>query len=402
MSGALDGIRILDFTRFQQGTFSTCLLGDMGADVLKVEQPGGGPGRRLGLHVDGYSSYFESLNRNKRSIVIDLRRPEGREVVYRLVARVDVVTENFRPGVMDRLGTGYEALRARNPRLIYAAGSMYGPEGPRGNEPGYDNIAQAAGGMMMATRRNEETPYAPQPGLADQVGGMLLSHGILGALVALARTGLGQRVDASLYGSQIALQGIHVARALSKQPLVPPGAGSSVFSHRAFCADAVWIAFGYLTGDFWPRMCRALDLEWLSADPRFADPVERGRHQHELVEIVDAQVAGRPSKEWLNRFVEADVPCTVVQDYGMIAEDQQALANDYILTYRHPKFEQVTAQGFPWAMSETPPSLRYPAPGSAGLHSVEILRESGFQEAEITRLLDQGTIQQPEQESIAH
>ena len=397
MAGALDGITILDFTRFQQGTFSTLLLADQGADVLKVEQPGGDPGRMLGLHVDRYSSYFESLNRNKRSIVLDLRKPEARTVVERLAERVDVVVENFRRGVMDRLGIGYEALRCRNPRLIYASGSMFGPRGPRSEEPGYDNIAQAAGGMMMATWDHSGTPHSPQGGLADQVGGMLLSHGILTALVARERHGVGQRVDASLYGSQLALQGIHVARVLYHEPVMPPGAGSGVFSHRAFAGDGVWIAFGYLTGNFWPNMCCALDLEWLTTDARFADQVERGKHQHALVEIVDAQVATRPSREWIERLIAADVPCTVVQDYLMIGTDPQALANDYIISYAHPTYGEVHASGFAVSMSEMPPSLRHPAPPRPGLHSEEILREAGFSATEIATLVASGAVQ-PAQE----
>ncbi|MGI8550728.1 MAG: CaiB/BaiF CoA transferase family protein [Dehalococcoidia bacterium] len=394
MAGALDGITILDFTQFQQGTFSTVLLADLGANVLKVEQPGGDRGRRLGLHVNGYSSYFESLNRNKRSIVIDLRKPEGKEIVYRLAKTADVAVENYRRGALDRLGVGYEALRRHNPRIIYASASMWGPRGERAEHPGYDNIAQAAGGMMMATRHNEEVPYSPQPGLADQVGGMMLSHGILAALLARERTGAGQRIDASLYGSQIALQGIHVARALCDVPLVPPGAGSTAFSHRSFCADAVWIAFGYLTADFWPGMCRALDLEWLTTDPRFADPVARGKHQHALVECVDAQVAMRPSNEWIERLVRADVPCGVVQDFRMIGEDPQALENDYILSYTNPKYGPVRAHGFSVAMSETPASVRYAAPSSPGLQSEEILCELGYTGTEIEALISSLVVHQ--------
>ena len=234
MPGPLDGIRILDFTRFQQGTFGTVpladqgpqaaqLLRDLGADVWKVEQPGGDPGRTLGRHENGYSSYFESLNRNKRSLCLDLSRPGGAAVVERLVASVDVVAENFRPGTMDRLGIGYDQLRAIKPDLIFASGSMYGPNGPRGYDPGYDNIAQAAGGMMAFVTLDGETPHGTQPGIADQTGGAMLAYAVLAAIVHRLRTGEGQKVDVSLYGSQIALQGIHVARAWTDHQLSPPG-----------------------------------------------------------------------------------------------------------------------------------------------------------------------------------
>jgi CoA:oxalate CoA-transferase len=393
MSGALEGIKILDFTRFQQGTFATLLLADLGAEVWKVEQPGGDPGRRLSIHADDFSTYFESLNRNKRSIVLDLRKPEAIEVARRMAQQADVVAENFRPGVMDRLGIGYEDLCRDNSRLIYAEGSMWGLRGPKATHPGYDNIAQAAGGIMMATRHNEEAPYAPLAGTADQTGGMILAYGVLAALVARGRTGKGQRVDASLYGSQIALQGIQYARSLYSAPLKPLGVASSSFSYRAFCSDAVWIAFGYLTGDFWPKLCKALDLEWMMTDPRFAEPAARGQYNHELVEILDVQVASRPSDDWLQRMMDADVPCTVIQNYEDISRDEQARANEYVLSYPTTNRTEVHTQGFPATLSDTPASLRYEAPATPGMHSREILRDAGFADAETAALFQCGAVQ---------
>ena len=182
MAGPLHGIRILDFTRYQQGPSATVMLSELGAEVVKVEQPGGEPGRMLSRFEDGFSSYFETLNRGKKSIVVDLRKQEGKGVIFRLAEKVDVVAENFRPGVMDRLGVGYDALSPINPRLIFASASMFGPDGPRTMHPGYDTIAQAAGGMVMATRRPGEDLGTPLGGTADQVGGMMLAYGILGAL----------------------------------------------------------------------------------------------------------------------------------------------------------------------------------------------------------------------------
>jgi CoA:oxalate CoA-transferase len=393
MAGALSGITILDFTRFQQGTFATVLLGDMGANILKVEPPGGEPGRRFLAHVGGFSSYFESLNRNKRSIVLDLRKPEARDVVFRLTEGADAVVENFRRGVMERLGIGYDELAQRNPRLIYASGSTFGPNGRRAMDPGFDTIAQAAGGIMMDTRKGDEQPVSVQGGLADQVGGMMLSHGILAALVARSLSGRGQRVDTSLYGSQIALQGIRLTAALCPVPPAPRGSGAGGFGHRAFCADSVWIAFGYLTGDFWPKLCRALDLEWLMTDPRFIDPMTRGKNESDLVELMDAQVATRPSAQWIECMRAADLPCTVVQNYAMIAEDPQALENDYIVSYEHPRQGELRAQGFQTSMSDTPASLRYPAPLEPGAHSQEILAEAGFSPDEIDGLLKSGAVQ---------
>jgi CoA:oxalate CoA-transferase len=386
MPGPLDGIRILDFTRFQQGTFSTLLLGDLGADVIKVEQPGGDPGRTLGRHQDGYSSYFESLNRNKRSICLDLTRPEGREVVLRLAPLVDVVTENFRPGTMEKLGIGYDELSRVNRALIVASGSMFGPKGPRAQDPGYDTIAQAAGGIMAFTTAADETPHGIQGGIADQTGGMMLAHAVLAALVHRLRTGEGQKVDVSLYGSQIALQGIHVARSLHHTPLRPPGQSSGVLSHRSLCLDGRWIAFGFLEARHYPKLCRGLELEHLIDDPCFATPAARGENHGRLVELIDAQVITRPSSEWIERLVAADVPCTVIQDYAMIAEDPQARANGYIHEQEHPVWGRIRTQGPVATFSRTPSSVRRHAPVHPGDHSVEILREFGFDNATIAAL----------------
>ncbi|MGB4860902.1 MAG: CoA transferase [Tepidiformaceae bacterium] len=392
MPGPLDGIRILDFTRFQQGTFGTLQLADMGADVWKVEQPGGDPGRTLGNHIGGYSSYFESLNRNKRSLCLDLSKASALEVVYRLVPQVDILAENFRPGTMDRLGLGYERLRGLHPGLVYASGSMFGPNGPRATDPGYDTIAQGAGGIMAFTTSEGNTPHGVQPGLADQTGGAMLASAILGALVHKLRTGQGQKVDVSLYGSQIALQGIHAARAWTDHPLAPPGKSSGVFSHRALCLDGRWIAFGFLEARHFPKLATALDLGSLVDDPLYATAPARGQNMGALVELIDSQVIQKESAQWIELLRAADVPCTVIQDYAMIRTDPQALANGYVHETDHPKWGRVATPG-PFALlSKTPAEVRRHAPISPGDHSAEILREAGFSAEEIAAIAQEGVV----------
>ena len=392
MSGPLSGIRILDFTRFQQGTFGTVQLADMGADVWKVEQPGGDPGRTLGRHVGGYSSYFESLNRNKRSLCLDLSQAAAKDVIYRLVPKVDIVAENFRPGTMDRLELGYTKLSSINPGLVFASASMFGPKGPRGVDPGYDTIAQAAGGIMAFTTLDGETPHGIQGGMADQTGGAMLASSILGALVHRLRTGEGQKVDVSLYGSQIAIQGIHVSRTWTDHALEPPGRSSGVLSHRSLCLDGRWIAYGFLEARHFPKLLDALDLESLGTDPRFATPEARGPNLGELVELLDAQVIQRPASEWVEQLRAADIPCSIVQDYEMIRQDPQARANSYVHETEHPIWGPIATQGLAATFSKTPAGVRSHAPVKPGDSSVEILEEAGFSESEVEALRAAGAV----------
>jgi CoA:oxalate CoA-transferase len=393
--GPLDGIRILDFTRFQQGTFGTVQLADLGADVWKIEQPGGDPGRTLGRHLSGYSSYFESLNRNKRSLGLNLKTPEGIAVVERLVTQVDILVENFRPGAMDRLGLGYNHLKTINPALIFASGSMYGPKGDRGVDPGYDNIAQATAGLMAFTTTEGDTPAGAQPGVADQTGGSMLAYAVLAALVHKLRTGEGQKVDVSLYGSLIALQGIHVARDWNDHELAPPGKSSGVFSHRALCIDSRWIAFGHLEARHFPNLAHALDLDELATDPRFATSEARGANMGALVERIDAQIIQRPAADWIAHLREADVPCTIVHTYDDIRQDPQAIANGYVHETQHPKWGPVATHGPVAQFSQSPAEIRFHAPITPGDHSTEILTEAGFTPDEIATLGAAGAVLTP-------
>ncbi len=349
----LDGIRVLDFTQFQQGPSATVLLSDLGAEVIKVERlEVGDPSRHVGKRKDGFSQYFHTHHRGKRSIAVDLRSPEGREVIYELVKRVDVVTENFKPGVMNRLGLGWEDLKQLNPKLVYASASGFGPKGPRANATSWAAIAGAAGGGMWPNGirgENGTRPYtnvaAPDP---DQTGGMILAFAIASALVARERTGEGQLVQTSLYGSQIWGRAPAI-NAIANGSIVPTARNmpiSNMFTLQAQGSDGDWLYVGYIT-DRWVPMCRALEREDLVTDSRFSTLADRNANLDELRSEVATTIATRPAAEWPSRFDQEEVPSTLIQDYPMIAEDDQAAANEYIVQYEDARFGTLTTVGSP-------------------------------------------------------
>lgn len=349
----LDGIRVLDFTQFQQGPSATVLMSDLGAEVIKVERLNvGDPSRHVGRREDGFSQYFHTHHRGKRSIAIDLRSAEGRDLIYELVSRVDVVTENFKPGVMDRLGLGWEDLKQRNPKLVFASASGFGPQGPRANATSWASVAGAAGGGMWPNgvrSENGARPYAnvaaPDP---DQTGGMIFAFAIASGLVARERTGKGQLVQTSLYGSQIwgrapAINAIANGNIVPSARNMPIG---NMFTLQAQGSDGEWLFVGYIT-DRWVPMCRALEREDLISDPRFATLPDRNANIEELRSEVASVICTRPAAEWPARFDGEEVPSTLIQDYPMIAKDEQAAANEYIVQYEDERFGTLTTVGSP-------------------------------------------------------
>ncbi len=375
--GALSGIRVLDFTRYQQGPYATSLLADMGAEVLKIEPRLDGEfGRQSERDESGFSAYFESYNRGKRSMTLDLRRPEARRIVEQLAPQMDVLTENFRPGVMDRLGLGYEQLHALNPRLVYAAASAFGPEGPDARRPGYDHIAQAVSGFMIEQAGGPgHDPQAGLPGLADQVSAIMFAFTIASALVARQTTAEGQLVQVSLLGSMIGLQARQITRFLytGKQGRAK-WRRSPLYSHYQ-AADG-WLAIAAQDPARWAPLCRALGRPELIDDPRYAGPWERKANEDELESLLEEILVEHGVDEWLARLMAQDVPCGRVKDFRQVVDDPQVLANGYIATVEHPNLGTLRTAGVPFHLSGTPPEPVRPAP-ELGVNTEEVLLELG-------------------------
>ena len=389
MNGPLDAIRILDFTRFQQGPYATVLLSDLGAAVIKVEARGDGDmGRSLGRQPDGWSSYFEAHNRNKRSITVDVRKPEGRDIIYKLIPSIDVVTDNFRPGVMPRLGLNYDTLSQINPGIITATASGFGAHGPDANRPSFDSIGQGMGGIMSHQGGGPGRP--PQhvvPGLADQTGAIIFALGIMAALMARERQGVGQHIDVSLLGSQVALQAMQIQEYLYRGVQHPtPQRLLPVFGHYR-CADDQWLILGVLDPRWWPPFCEALERPDLLSDERFATPHGRFRNREALIVELDAAFARKPRAEWLQRLRDADLPAGPVNDYAALAQEPQVIANEYITALEHPSLGTVRVVGTPIKMSKMPTGPRACAP-ELGQHTEEILLDLGYAWPDIESLKD--------------
>jgi crotonobetainyl-CoA:carnitine CoA-transferase CaiB-like acyl-CoA transferase len=398
-TGALQGIRILDFTNFQQGPSATALLSDLGAEVIKIERPGiGDLGRLLGVRPNGYSTYFHTHSRGKKSITVDLKKPDGLELVYRLVKTADIVVDNFQGGTMERMGLGYERLSAINPRIICASASGFGPNGPRATSPSFAPIGSAVSGTMKASWGGD-TPLATTPGggaSADQVGGMILAFAISAALVARERLGVGQKVDTSQYGSMLNHNCATINGLLYKDsPGSLFGTGVSAGIGGAYlCSDGRYVYFGFLpsnSGDKWFPLCSALEWPDWQEDPAFATPQTRSAQTPAIRERMVATISKRPAAEWVERFDRWDIPSTVVNTYEDVATDPQALANGYVTTVDNPKWGPQKVVGVVVAMSKTPGAVQGLGP-ELGQDNERYLEEVGYSKEEIQRLREQKVI----------
>lgn len=385
---ALDGIRVLDLSQGAAGPICTQVLGDLGADVIKVEPPDGEWGRTLGPpFVQGVAAAFLGMNRNKRSLTVDLKRPGAAEVIRRLAQGCDVFVESFRPGVTERLGVSYEALAADHPALIYCSITAFGAAGPWRDRPGVDGVVQAASGLMSVTGAADGPPVKVGVPAADMVGGHLAAQGILAALVARSRGAQGQRVEISLLDALIAFQAVPLAMyfASGKPPERTGSAAPYAAPNEALPTKDGYIMVAAYTPARWQSLCAVIGRpDWL-ADPRFADGAQRVHHRAALAEELAAVFRQATTAEWLARLEAADILCGPLLSYPELAAHPQVRASGMIATVSHPVQGTHRVPGIPHRLAATPASVRRPPP-LPGEHTEEVLSEAGFSAPEIAAL----------------
>ena len=401
MSGPLDGVRVVEISMFQQGPVAGTKLGDLGADVIKVEAISGDPARGFMKIIGamaglkGRNYYFEHNNRNKRGIALDLKSSKGMQVFLKLIDRADVFLNNMSITAPAKMSIGPEELLARNPRLIYAHASGWGRKGPDASALSFDYTGIARSGLMMACGERGAPPTQILPGIGDEVGGIMCAWGVTAALYAREQTGRGQVVDTSLMGSVIAALGfILAAPAMLGQEFpreIRASAGNPVYNHYQ-CKDGKWIAIAHLDPDrYWPKLCKALSIEHLLDDPKFNSIEARGKNAAELVAILDSRFATKSRDEWMQILKREECIFTPIQTLTEVTHDSQAMANQYFVEVDHPEWGKVKMVGFPWDFSETPASCRCRAP-HLGEHTNEILSELGYDTDDIMTLKEEGVI----------
>ena len=395
MSGPLKGIKVVELAQIMAGPTCGMLLADMGADVIKVEKlPGGDDTRSYSEpSIAGESAAFMMLNRNKLGIAVNLKIPGGLEVVKRLLADADVVTENYRMGTLEKLGLGYEVLKELNPRLIYCAVSGYGRTGPYADKGGFDLIAQGFSGLMSVTGHPGGEPVKSGSPIADINAGILAALGIVSALLSRNATGKGQMVETSLMEAAIQQtywqSAIYLATGVNPQP---SGSGHILTApYQAFPTKDGWINIGGANQANWERIATVIGLPKLIADARFKTNANRMAHQQELAELIAARTKTRTSADWILNLEASGVPVGPINKIGEMLADPQVEAREMVVEVKHPKAGKVKALGLPIKFSETPGSVRSAAP-LLGQHTRVVLMSLGYSEPEIKALVKSGAV----------
>ena len=401
----LDGVRVVEWSTYQAGPAAGAMLADLGAEVLKIEEPVRGDGLRsfrtsaggIPVHLsNGCNVLFEENNRNKKSFACDLKHPEGLQAVYQLIEHSDVFLTNFRPHVVQRIGLDYDTLRVSNPRLVFASAAGLGHRGPDASIGTIDYVAQARSGVMVSAESLSGTmePVILPPGIGDRITATYLAYGVVCALLARERFGAGQEVRTNQLSSYVSAAAFSVMLAISQ--------------HRAFgrdrktapnplvnfyrCRDDTWIMLGCQEDFYWDRFCLAIEATFLLTDPRFASAEARARNSPDLVKILDDIFETRPFDEWADVLRSWDCRYSRVNSFMELPEDEQAIANGAIVDWNNPKWGPMKFVGFPVEFDDTPLQLRTPAP-ELGEHTEEILRQvCGYAPGDVERLKRSGII----------
>jgi crotonobetainyl-CoA:carnitine CoA-transferase CaiB-like acyl-CoA transferase len=391
--GALAGLRVLDVTQVMAGPFCTMLLADFGADVVKIEPPGGDSTRFMPGGSGTDSPSFNAVNRGKRSAVVNLKTAGGREALQRLARTADILVENYRPGVLAALGLDFPSIHAINPRLIYASISGYGQTGPDARKGGFDLVAQGVSGIMSITGEAAGRPVKAGVPLTDLGAGLFALAGILAALEHRHRTGLGQHIDTSLVEAGVALSVWEATEYFAGLGLPQPkgSAHRMLAPYQAIrCADG-YITLGTANDRLFCRLCDLLNHPEWSTEPQFADNLARVRNHAALAARIEAVTSERPRRDWLDLFDANDIPCGPINNYAQVFADPQIKAREMVVDVDHPALGTMRALGSPLKLSATPIDARRRAP-MLGEHTDAILTEAGFSADEISLLRQAGAI----------
>jgi crotonobetainyl-CoA:carnitine CoA-transferase CaiB-like acyl-CoA transferase len=392
----LRGIRVLDLTRALAGPFCTMILGDLGADVIKVEPTGGDMIRNWGPFDRGTSAYYLSGNRNKRGIAMNFRDPRALDMLRSLAVQCDVVAENFRPGAVESMGLGYEALAELNPRLIYASVTGFGRTGPAGNRPGFDQIAQGYSGLMSVTGAPDSGPVRVGVAIGDQTAGMWCAIGVLAAVAERNASGKGRRVETSLLSSLIGLMSVQAQRYLSLGE-VPGLAGNThpvISPYGVFQTADGPLNIAPATTEMWKRLCDVLGLAGLVDDPRYVTNAARIERRGELKEILEARLRERTRREWTELFLAADIPAGPINTLADVFVDEQVIHCRLVEEADHAELGRIRQVGSPITFDGRQGESIRRAPPVLGEHTFEVLRELGFSDSDLKALARDGVIVQ--------
>lgn len=386
----LEGVRVVDLTRVMTGPFCTMMLGDMGADVIKIEMPGTGDDTRAWgpPFIDGEAAYFLSVNRNKRSIALDLKSDLGKEALWRLIDSADVLVENFSPGTIERLGFGFAAVHERNPKLVFASISGFGQSGPSAGRTAYDLIVQGMSGMMSITGEKGGRPTKTGPPVADIAAGMFAAYAIASALYGREQTGDGSYIDVSMLGGQVALLTYHATSyfATGKVPTAQGNAHAIIVPYDTFPTADGFVNIAVGNDRLWQKFCDALAMPEVGANPDFATNADRNANKLAVYAAIENALAQYTTAAVVALLDSAGVPCGPINDVAQVFADPQSLDQGMKQTMSHTSVGEVGVPGFPYRIDGAPLPVRHAAP-MLGEQSGEILAELGFSEVEIDAII---------------